>query len=232
VINENSSGTQCKAAVGTYCREVPDVSADADPYSGYVIYYNGSWTSVGGTGAAAALWAALMALTNASSACKGKDIGFANPALYGSAASSYPEDFTDITSGNNDYTPSGYTGGLYPAGTGYDMASGLGTPIASGLTAALCDFTGPNTIYVTNPGTQTTAVGAKVSLQIKAIDSDPSAILTYTAKGLPKGLKLNRTTGLIAGAPTKSGTSSVSVTVTDSTAASGSATFKWVHTSG
>ncbi len=37
--------------------------------------------------------------------------------------------FNDITTGNNDYTPSGYSGGLYPATVGYDMASGLGSPI-------------------------------------------------------------------------------------------------------
>lgn len=39
----------------------------------------------------------------------------------------------DVTSGNNDYAPSGYTGGLYPATRGYDMASGLGVPLMSGL---------------------------------------------------------------------------------------------------
>ena len=32
-----------------YCRQVPDVSADADPYTGYAIYWNGSWWSIGGT---------------------------------------------------------------------------------------------------------------------------------------------------------------------------------------
>ena len=46
-----------------------------------------------------------------------------------------PEIVNDITSGNNDYTPSGYTGGLYPATTGYDMASGLGSPLVAGVGA-------------------------------------------------------------------------------------------------
>ena len=39
-----------------------------------------------------------------------------------------PQVVRDITFGNNDYTPSGYTGGLYRSARGYDMASGLGAP--------------------------------------------------------------------------------------------------------
>ncbi len=68
VINSNSSGTPCAAGIGSYCREVPDVTADADPYDGYVVYYSGSWMAIGGTSAAAPLWAAFMALTNAACA--------------------------------------------------------------------------------------------------------------------------------------------------------------------
>ena len=108
VINANSSGSPCGAAPGSYCREVPDVSANADPYTGYLIYYEGSWTGIGGTSAAAPLWAAYSALVDASSACGGKRVGFANPALYDAAASHYSSDYHDITSGNNDYTPEGY----------------------------------------------------------------------------------------------------------------------------
>ena len=162
VINAHSSGSPCGAATG-YCRQVPDVSADADPYSGYVIYYTGTgdngntgWVGAGGTSAAAPLWAALMALINADSTCVGKPIGFANPALYGVAGSaSYASAFQDITVGNNDYT--GTNGGLYPAGTGYDMASGLGTPNASGLSTLLCNAGSAP------PPTVTTASASSVS---------------------------------------------------------------------
>jgi hypothetical protein len=42
----------------------------------------------------------------------------------------------DVQSGNNDYAPSGYLGGLFPAAPGYDMASGLGTPLLGGLSAS------------------------------------------------------------------------------------------------
>ncbi|MGH9170306.1 MAG: putative Ig domain-containing protein [Acidimicrobiales bacterium] len=222
VINSASSGTPCGVASGSYCREVPDVSADADPYSGYVIYYDGSWTGIGGTSAAAPLWAAFTALTNASSSCKGTGIGFANPDLYDAAATAYSSDFSDITSGNNDYT--GSKG--FSAGTGYDMASGLGTPIGSTLPATLCGggSTG-NTVTVTNPGTQTTTVGSAVSLQIAATDSG-GASLTFTASGLPAGLSIS-SSGLISGSPTTAGSSSVTVTAKDSTGASGSTSFTW-----
>jgi subtilase family serine protease len=230
VINANSSGTPCKAPSGSYCREVPDVSADADPYGGYVIYYDGGWTPIGGTSAAAPLWAAFMALVNASPSCNGTPVGFANPVLYLAAASAYSSDFTDITSGNNDYTPDGYRGGLYPARTGFDEASGLGTPIGSTLPAAMCNggSSGGNTVTVTNPGSETSTVGSKVSLQIHATDSASGQTLTYSATGLPAGLSIKASTGLISGKPKTAGTYSVTVTATDTTGASGSASFTWV----
>ena len=143
VINSDSSGSRCVVGVlqpGSYCREVPDVSADADPDTGYATYIDDppatGWFSVGGTSASAPTWAAFMALADASSSCAGAPIGFANPVLYEAAASDYSSDFNDITSGNNDYEDS--NGGLYPAGNGYDMASGLGTPNGGSLASTLC----------------------------------------------------------------------------------------------
>ena len=228
VINAHSSGTPCRAASGSYCREVPDVSADADPYTGYLIYYDGSWTGIGGTSAAAPLWAAYTALVDGSSACAGKRVGFADPALYDAAGSSYSSDFHDITSGNDDYTPDGYTGGLYPAGTGYDMASGLGTPNGGPLAGTLCDEANPaNTVSVTNPGTQTSTVGTAVSLQITATDSASGQTLTYSATGLPAGLSISSSSGLISGTPTTATSYSVTVKATDTTGANGSASFTW-----
>ena len=40
VINADSSGSPCGAASGSYCREVPDVSASTDPLHGYVVYWD------------------------------------------------------------------------------------------------------------------------------------------------------------------------------------------------
>ncbi len=208
VINGGSSGSQCGAGSGTYCREVPDVSADADPYTGYLIYFNGGWSGIGGTSAAAPLWAAFMALVNASSACQGSSVGFANPALYAAAASNYSGDFSDITTGNNDYT--GQSQGAFAAGTGFDMASGLGTPNGSTLPADLCSHAGSggSTVSVTNPGPQLTVVGGAVSLQIAASDSSPGETLSYSATGLPAGLAIDPASGLITGVASATGSSS------------------------
>jgi subtilase family serine protease len=146
VINAESSGAPCGAGAGR-CREVPDVSADADPQSGYVVYINGGtakggWTILGGTSASAPLWAAFTALANSSPACRGLPIGFANPSLYAIAGSAYSSDFRDIvepsplTGRANNNTAFGV--GPFAVTPGYDMATGLGAPLAPSLAASLC----------------------------------------------------------------------------------------------
>ena len=61
---------------------------------------------------------------------------------------------------------------------------------------------GGNTVTVTNPGNQTGTVGTATSLQITASDSASGQTLTYSATGLPAGLSINSSTGLISGTPT------------------------------
>src|SRR5205807_636828 len=68
-------------------RQVPDVSLDADPQTGYSVYvtYNRStgWNVVGGTSAAAPAWAAFTAVYNQYAAAYSKpNLGYANPTLY------------------------------------------------------------------------------------------------------------------------------------------------------
>jgi len=107
-------------------RGVPDVSADADPDSGYQIRVDGQNLVAGGTSAAAPLWAALIALMNQQ---LGRHLGFVNSNLY--AVPGYPKDpgpLHDITGGSN---------GAYDAGAGWDPCTGLGTPDGTRLTQAL-----------------------------------------------------------------------------------------------
>jgi hypothetical protein len=89
-----------------------------------------------------------------------------------------------------------------------------------------------NAVTVTNPGNQTSTVGTAASLQIHATDSASGQTLTYSAGGLPAGLSINSSTGLISGTPTTAGTSNVTVTAKDTTGASGSTSFGWTASSG
>ncbi|WP_063771565.1 putative Ig domain-containing protein [Streptacidiphilus albus] len=90
---------------------------------------------------------------------------------------------------------------------------------------------GSNTVTVTNPGSQSSTVGTAVSLQVTAGDSASGQSLTYSATGLPAGLAINTTSGLITGTPTTVGTSSVTVSAKDTTGATGSASFGWTVSS-
>ncbi|MER5870802.1 M4 family metallopeptidase [Streptomyces sp. NPDC002044] len=73
---------------------------------------------------------------------------------------------------------------------------------------------------------QNTQVGGAASLQVQATSTNPGA-LSYAASGLPAGLSINSSTGLISGTATTAGTSNVTVTVTDSASKTGTASFTW-----
>ncbi|HEX6499368.1 MAG TPA: putative Ig domain-containing protein [Micromonosporaceae bacterium] len=83
-----------------------------------------------------------------------------------------------------------------------------------------------NTVTVTNPGSESATVGTPVSLQIQA-SSSGGATLTYSATGLPAGLTINSSTGVISGTPTTAQTTTSTITVTDSTGAAGAIGIGW-----
>jgi hypothetical protein len=106
-----------------------------------------------------------------------------------------------------------------------DGAGGAGT--CEGSHAIVTNGGGGNTVTVTNPGSQTGTVGTAASLQIHASDSASGQTLTYSATGLPSGLSINASSGLISGTPSTAGTYSVTATAKDTTSAFGSASFTW-----
>ena len=90
-------------------RMVPDVAANADPDTGYLVVVNGQQQQIGGTSAVAPLYAGLFAAL-------GKKLGFVTPRLW-----SHPQAFADIIHGSN---------GGYQARIGPDACTGLGVPHA------------------------------------------------------------------------------------------------------
>jgi Zn-dependent metalloprotease len=86
---------------------------------------------------------------------------------------------------------------------------------------------GTNTVTVNNPGNQTGTVGTAASLQMTGTDSQSGQTLTWSATGLPAGLSINSSTGLITGTPTTATTYNPTVKATDTTGAFGSTAFAW-----
>jgi len=105
------------------------------------------------------------------------------------------------------------------------QATWSNTANACEISHAVVRTTAVPVVTVTNPGTQTGAVRAAKTLQLRATDSTGAA-LSYTAQGLPAGLAIS-TTGLVSGTPTTAGSFAVSVTARDSAGGSGSASFTW-----
>ena len=107
-------------------RGIPDVAMVADPNTGVSMYdaQVGGFLVVGGTSVAAPMWAGILALANHSRSSSMKN---ADKELYTVAGNSgkYAKDFHDITTGNS--------GGNCTAKKGYDLVTGLGSPVANAL---------------------------------------------------------------------------------------------------
>jgi subtilase family serine protease len=127
-------------------RGVPDIGLQASAGTGALVYltlppdglgglFCGStpcstgWYDIGGTSLSCPQWAGLVAIADQ---INGGGLGLINPALYKVASNPalYAQDFYDVTTGNNTTDPS--VAG-YPATTGWDPITGLGTPNAARL---------------------------------------------------------------------------------------------------
>jgi kumamolisin len=123
VVNSYSSRSPCQVSLG-YCREIPDVSAVADPLTG-AAEITGTHGQIraqqGGTSLATPVWAGFAALIDAYLMRSGRErLGFVNPLLYGLARNDETRTpFHTILAGSNDF---------YPVTPGYNMATGLGSP--------------------------------------------------------------------------------------------------------
>ena len=147
-------------------RSTPDVSYNADPFSGFAVYdsiSDGSyvgWQEVGGTSAGTPQWAALIAIADQGRALLHKAAldGVANtlPALYHVYNTSvYTADYHDIVSGWRAFGARAHPG--------YDLSTGLGTPHADKIIALLVAIgkaTTTGTSSSSSGGTTTTGITA------------------------------------------------------------------------
>lgn len=119
-------------------RAVPDLSTDADPYSGYLLYNPSANTGValqGGWGGTSFVAPQLNGSDAVIESAVGHRVGFWNPAIY-TFATGHDSPFTPLdqsgTTNDNLY----YTGS---AGTVYNAATGLGTPNLTDLARDFAD---------------------------------------------------------------------------------------------
>ncbi len=176
------NGTSVISANGM--RTGPDVAYDADPNTGFAVYGSygwGGWAQVGGTSDAAPQWAGLIAIADQGRALAGLGSldGYTQtlPDLYKLPSS----DFHSITTGSN---------GTYSAGPGYNLVTGLGTPIANLVVAGLVGTGGTGGTGggsgSTQPPTIVTAphvvsqTSTTANLSVLATDSSGAASLTYS----------------------------------------------------
>src|ERR1700683_1831107 len=215
---QTTAAAGCSSCSKSY-RNGPDVSANAN-FTFYVCADQTTCTAneFGGTSFAAPMWAGYLALVNQQSVANGnKTLGFINPSLYSiGEASSYDSDFHDITSGSNGDS----------ATTGYDLATGWGSPNGSGLLNALAGSSSPSFTLASSPSSVAVTRGGSGTSTITVTDRGGfSGSVTLAASGLPSGV-----TAAFSTNPT---TSSSTLTLTaSSTATTGNATVTITGTSG
>ena len=218
---------------GCLNRTQNDVAADADPATGIAVYdstaYAGSsfsraagWGVAGGTSVAAAIITATYALA-----------GYPQVGTY---PASYPYQvgaqagLNQVTSGTNGICEASrqyLCNAANSLANGFNGPAGLGTPNGTTALAYIQPTNGSNTITIPDPGTQDFEISSTISITMPApADSGGPTSWTWSAKGLPSGLSVNSSTGVISGILSATpATSAVTVTATDVDDFTGSVTF-------
>ncbi len=218
---QTSTAAGCSSCSKTY-RNAPDVSANAN-FTFYVCADQTTCTAnnYGGTSFAAPMWAGYLALVNQQAVANGNHtVGFINPSLYSIGLSSnYGADFHDVTSGSNGFS----------ATTGYDLATGWGSPNGAGLIAALAgSSSGPGFTLSASPSSVSVAQGhAGTSTITSTVTGGFNSAISLSASGQPTGVTVTFNPTSITGA----GSSTMTMTVASSTA-TGTYSIKVTGTSG
>ncbi len=192
-------------------RDVPDVSLTAAGHDAYLVFIEGSLNAISGTSAASPSFAGLMALVVQKTAARQ---GNANSVFYALAKKQRSAGgaaiFHDVTSGNNSVP--GVTG--FNAGSGYDLATGLGSVDANLLVTHWADaFATPAFQLTAASNSVSVTVGASANLSLSVtISGGFNVPVSLSVSKLPSGVSSTLTPASFA-AP-GSGTSSLKLTAT------------------
>jgi hypothetical protein len=156
------------------------------------------------------------------------------------------------TATDADATIASWSATGLPTGLSIDAATGLvtGTPTTPGpysVTLTATDSSGAMgaatfpwaitapvtpTVTVASPGSSWDLAGTAITpLALMARDTEAGATFTWSATGLPAGLSIGSSTGIVSGTPTTTGAYPVTFTATDNLGVAGSASFTWTITS-
>ncbi|MFI5035537.1 MAG: protease pro-enzyme activation domain-containing protein [Acidimicrobiales bacterium] len=192
---------------GEAMRMVPDLSVMADPATGFIDYFTGNpdgscgagcagaWSAIGGTSVGPPLMSALTAV--GAQACGVGRLGFLNPTFYAMARRG--TGFSDVTAGTNDL----FGVGVYSAGPGYDMASGLGSPAPATFLAGLCPVALDPSHSSLTPATPSASTASSVGFAFAARDAQgnaiPGAVIHFTASAASGVVEFDATGASVKG---------------------------------
>jgi subtilase family serine protease len=166
----------------TKMRNIPDLALTADIQM-YLIQSNGQAVVVGGTSAAAPLWSGFVALANQQAAANAKPrIGFLNPLVYGiGKGSNYSADLNDIRSGNNNG---------FSAVSGYDLATGWGSPAGQHLINDLTGTSGQPSFLLSSSASALSLTRASTGVATITVTAENSfsGSVILGVSGLPSGV--------------------------------------------
>ncbi len=212
-------------------RAVPDVAFNANPSTGEYVALTlpGAatvWNSYGGTSIAAPQWAGVIAVANAMrSAASQAMLGDIHTLLYKSIAAvpgNYAAAMGDVMDGTNG------TCATCRAGTGFDQATGWGTPNATQLfqvlTGSAVTTQSATGVAPTVPGGSFTGKAGSALSQSLNVTAPSGTTTAYALSGAPSGLTVD-TTGTLRWAAPVPGSYSFTATASTATGKSAAGTY-------
>jgi hypothetical protein len=188
----------------TGARAVPDVALDSGSIQPYDVFTSTlsqstvsaaavGWLGDAGTSASAPIWAGLIAIANQGRALQGAAplTGSSQtlPALYSLPSA----DFHDITVGNNGK----------PAGPGYDLVTGLGTPVANLLVPALADYQVASQLAIVAEPPTSVPADSPFSLSV-AVENSAGTVVTGASDLVTVALAAGSGSATLSGTLTES----------------------------